>query len=159
LILKNRIPVLSLIRPSFLFANDEPLLKKKNQLLIFKIVNKMSSNQNLIAGLLSGAAIGLIVGVLYAPDEGSKTRKKIKSKATDVKNSVVNSAQDVKGKVIDKAHEWQNQLAIRLKNGMTMEEELDHLVSSVGNKTDDMITVLEKKLANLKNKNNKVTLS
>ena len=38
----------------------------------------MKNNTNLIAGILSGAAVGLTLGVLYAPDKGSETRKKIR---------------------------------------------------------------------------------
>lgn len=34
----------------------------------------------LILGILAGAAIGASLGVLYAPAEGSKTRKKISAK-------------------------------------------------------------------------------
>ena len=119
----------------------------------------MANNQNLIAGLLSGAAIGLAVGILYAPDKGSKTRKKIRAKANDAKDSVISSAQDVKGKVIDKAQDWQNQLAERLRTGSTMESELDNLVTSAGNKADDVISTLEKKLAELKKKNAKVKMN
>ena len=119
----------------------------------------MENNQNLIAGLLSGAAIGLTIGVLYAPEKGSETRKRIREKAVDAKDSVINQANEVKGRVISKTQDIQNQLAHRLKTGSTVEEELDHIVTSVGTKTDEVITAMEKKLADLKKKNRKATLN
>lgn len=39
-----------------------------------------------LAGLLAGAAAGVILGMLYAPEEGTETRKKIKTKAKDLKH-------------------------------------------------------------------------
>ena len=35
---------------------------------------------NMLLGVLAGAAIGAVLGVLYAPDKGSATRKKISKK-------------------------------------------------------------------------------
>ena len=39
-------------------------------------------------GFLAGAAVGALAGILLAPDKGSETRKKIASKAGDIKDSV-----------------------------------------------------------------------
>ncbi len=49
------------------------------------------SNSKMIAGILAGAAVGAILGVLFAPDKGSDTRRKIATKAGDIKDSVKNS--------------------------------------------------------------------
>ena len=64
--------------------------------------------------LLTGIAIGLIAGILLAPEEGAEMRKKLmkkskkfkkdfedkaaeyKEKAADIKEKIVNAAQDVK---------------------------------------------------------------
>ncbi|MBC5838885.1 YtxH domain-containing protein [Flavobacterium muglaense] len=40
-------------------------------------------NNKVILGVLSGFAAGAILGILYAPDKGEKTRKKIKRKSQD----------------------------------------------------------------------------
>jgi gas vesicle protein len=42
----------------------------------------MKKNQ-FILGLLGGVAIGVLTGVLFAPQKGSKTRKKMKLKCED----------------------------------------------------------------------------
>ena len=36
--------------------------------------------------LITGFALGLIVGILYAPNSGSATRRKIADKGNDLKN-------------------------------------------------------------------------
>lgn len=41
-------------------------------------------NSNVVLGILAGAAVGALLGVLYAPDKGTNTRKKLRSKGVDV---------------------------------------------------------------------------
>ncbi|WP_299211488.1 YtxH domain-containing protein [uncultured Dokdonia sp.] len=43
---------------------------------------------NSVLGTLAGIAIGTIVGMLIAPDKGSKTRKKIAKKGKDTTESL-----------------------------------------------------------------------
>ena len=50
----------------------------------------MSSSKTLL-GLVAGAAIGAIAGILLAPDKGSETRKRISSKTGDLADNVKNS--------------------------------------------------------------------
>ncbi|UAY51089.1 YtxH domain-containing protein [Ferruginibacter albus] len=42
------------------------------------------SNRKIAASFLSGIAIGAIAGLLCAPDEGTKVRKKILQKSEDI---------------------------------------------------------------------------
>lgn len=40
-------------------------------------------NSNALIGILGGVAIGATLGILFAPDKGCNTRKKIAQKSTD----------------------------------------------------------------------------
>jgi gas vesicle protein len=39
-------------------------------------------------GVVAGLAVGAIAGILFAPDKGSETRKKIAKKSTDLFNDL-----------------------------------------------------------------------
>jgi len=45
----------------------------------------MKSN---VLGIVAGLAAGALLGVLFAPDKGSKTRKKIKNKTSEAKKNL-----------------------------------------------------------------------
>lgn len=42
----------------------------------------------IVLGVLAGVAAGALLGILFAPDKGSETRRKIVEKGEDLKDSV-----------------------------------------------------------------------
>lgn len=93
--------------------------------------------------LLTGAAIGIGVGILYAPDKGEKTRKKIKKKAMD-------TTQDVTDKISHLSAELSKTADAKK---VDFEKRLEKTISSMSYKADDIIVTLEKKLEELRQKN------
>lgn len=47
-----------------------------------------STSKIAIFSLIAGAAIGAICGILFAPDKGSVTRKKLRDKAEDLSDNL-----------------------------------------------------------------------
>jgi gas vesicle protein len=51
-------------------------------------------NSDIVVGVLSGLAVGALLGVLFAPDKGSNTRRKIAQKGTDIKDNLKGNFSD-----------------------------------------------------------------
>jgi gas vesicle protein len=56
----------------------------------------------IITGILIGAAVGAVLGILFAPDKGSATRKKISQKASDFSDSIKEKFTDMVDTVSEK---------------------------------------------------------
>ncbi len=107
----------------------------------------MSNNAgNTLLAVLSGVVIGAGIGILFAPDKGTRTREKIKDSFDDAKN-------DFKHKFENVSDELKHKFSIA-KNDL--EETFEDIVSNMSNKTEDIITLLEAKLADLKLQNAKL---
>jgi gas vesicle protein len=50
---------------------------------------------NVVFGILAGAAVGALLGVLFAPDKGSKTRRKLYRKGEDMVDDLKDKAHDL----------------------------------------------------------------
>ncbi|KLT70566.1 MULTISPECIES: YtxH domain-containing protein [Flavobacterium] len=106
----------------------------------------MSNKSNTIAAILAGAAVGAAVGILFAPDKGSKTRAKLKEGLDDathnLKDSIGASSEVLREKF---AHAKKN-----------LDGTYDDLLSNMSYKTEEVISFLESKLADLKAQNAKL---
>ncbi len=98
---------------------------------------------NVLLALLTGAAIGAGIGILYAPDEGKKTRKKIKEKALEAKEDFTERLVHAKDELTKTANEKRE----------AFERKLEDTISDMSYKADDIIVTLERKLEELKKKN------
>lgn len=84
----------------------------------------MENAGKMLGALLAGAAIGGLLGMLYAPDKGTKTRKKIFDAKDDVIDSITDKfdefLENVRGevdKVTGKAHTIAHNGASKAKAG------------------------------------------
>lgn len=59
-------------------------------------------SSNVLLGIVGGLAAGAVLGVLFAPDKGTNTRKKIAKKSSDLKDSLTDSFNDFVSNVEDK---------------------------------------------------------
>lgn len=106
----------------------------------------MASNTgNTILALLTGAAIGAGIGILFAPDKGTNTRRKIREGVDEAKENLNEKFSEVSEKIIEKAFLTKD----------NFDENFENFVSTASHKTEDLITLLEEKLAALKLKNAK----
>ena len=61
-----------------------------------------NKTSNGIIALLAGAAIGVGLGILFAPDKGSKTREKIKEGLDDLKDQTKTKWNDLEEETKEK---------------------------------------------------------
>ena len=105
-----------------------------------------NTSGNSFLALLTGALIGAGIGILYAPDKGTKTREIIKDGFQDAKD-------DLKHKLDEVSEQLKSKLTHSKDN---LEDSFEDMVSNVSHKTEDLISFLEQKLAELKEQNAKL---
>ncbi len=71
----------------------------------------MQSQKSLIGGVLIGGAIGVVAGLLLAPQSGQQLRKKIARRTRDLKDDMVDSVSDTIDTVRAQFNDRVNKLA------------------------------------------------
>ena len=94
----------------------------------------MSKIANTLLGLVAGSAVGIGLGILFAPDKGKNTRKKIK-------NSVSDKVDELKEQ-LESLTKNLRQKSLEIKG--SLEEKVDNLLSESNYKSEDLISLLEK---------------
>ena len=105
-----------------------------------------SKNSGSVLALIAGAAIGVGLGILFAPDKGSKTREKIKDNLDDLKEEAKTKWNSFEDEAKDKIS----------ASSQNLKETVDDLLSSSSYKAEEAISFLEEKLAELKKQNAKL---
>lgn len=101
-----------------------------------------TSKKNIVFGLLIGAAIGTLFGILYAPQKGSKTRRQIKDTSIDTTRDIARKLKHAKDDFADAAHETK----------VEFEKKMNTIISNLSDKSEAVISALEKKMDVLKSK-------
>lgn len=103
----------------------------------------MSNRSSTILGILAGTAIGAVAGILFAPDKGSNTRRKLVEQTNAAADTMAERVAHLKDQIVDTV----------AMGKMKLEDKVESIITDASYKTDDIITTLEGKLKKLKVKN------
>lgn len=71
----------------------------------------------MLSGVLLGAAAGAVLGILFAPDKGTETRKKISKKGTDLRDSFKAKMNSLVDDISDQYEEAKNEAGKLVDSG------------------------------------------
>ena len=100
----------------------------------------MSKITNTLFGFAAGTVVGVGLGILFAQDKGENTRKKIKDSVRDTVDELKEQLESLTKSLRNKSSEIKG----------TLEERVDNLLSDTDYNSEDLIDLLEKKLASMK---------
>lgn len=105
----------------------------------------MANSGSTFLALLTGAAIGAGLGMLYAPESGEETRRKLGENARRTQDDLNRRYKETSSNLSQKAKQAK----------MDFEDRLEETLSSASYKADDILSSLEIKLEELKKQNAK----
>ncbi len=105
----------------------------------------MANSGSTFLALLTGAAIGAGLGMLYAPDSGEETRRKLGENARRTQDDLNRRYKETSSNLSEKAK----------KAKLDFEDRLEDTLSSASYKADEILSSLEAKLEELKRQNAK----
>jgi gas vesicle protein len=108
----------------------------------------MANTGNTFLALITGAAIGAGIGLLYAPDKGENTRKKLNKEAKKARKQLDEQVRETSSHLSDSAK----------KAKLNFESKLEETLSSASYKADDILGAMEDKLEALRQKNAKLQM-
>ena len=82
------------------------------------------SSGKVVLGVLAGVAAGAILGILFAPDKGSETRKKISTKSNDLTDAVKEKFDAIVSKFKKEVEDVKDQANDYAENGKSVIEKL-----------------------------------
>ena len=86
-------------------------------------------NSDVVVGIVSGLAVGTILGVLFAPDKGSNTRRKIAEKGTDLKDNLKGNFNDFVASIEDQYSNFTSNTEEVIEEGKSKLERLNNDIS------------------------------
>lgn len=92
----------------------------------------MNSGSKVLLGVLAGAATGAILGVLFAPDNGVETRRRLGEGSRDIANNLKSKFSELVDGIADKYENAKEGAADLIEQGKQKASNLAHNLKSEG---------------------------
>lgn len=94
------------------------------------------STSNALLGFLTGAAAGAVIGILYAPEKGSKTRKNIRRKSKKIASDLTESVNEQVDNIKEQLNNFVDDLKSKISN---LEKEVKNKATEEKNKAAEKV--------------------
>lgn len=107
----------------------------------------MSTTGKVLLGALAGAAVGATLGILYAPDKGSNTRRKIARGANDKATALADKFNGIVDRIGKSLEEAKDEVNHFVEEGKAKVEDATHDATNWLDKNKNKVEDTEKKFA------------